>query len=72
MQPYNVFFKRVLHVSAFRIHELCELLGVSEDVKERVWEIMKICLSTEPHKLMPNRHLDQIIMCTIYGVCKSV
>jgi retinoblastoma-like protein 1 len=30
---------------------------------------MKIQLSTEPQFLI-NRHLDQLVMCTIYGVCK--
>ncbi len=30
---------------------------------------MKILLSTEP-QLMVNRHLDQLVMCTIYYVCK--
>lgn len=48
MQPYNMFFKRVLHLSAQRIYELCELLGVKEEVKEKIWGIMKIQLSTEP------------------------
>lgn len=31
---------------------------------------MKICLSAEP-QLLTDRHLDQLIMCTIYGVCKA-
>lgn len=30
---------------------------------------MKILLSAETH-LMINRHLDQLVMCTIYYVCK--
>mmetsp|Transcript_559 Transcript_559/g.607 ORF Transcript_559/g.607 Transcript_559/m.607 type:complete len:107 (-) Transcript_559:896-1216(-) len=57
MQPYNLFFKRVLHLSAYRISELCEMLGIREDYKEKVWEVMKGALSTETHLLM-NRHLD--------------
>jgi hypothetical protein len=42
MQPYNMFFKRVLHLTAQRIYELCEHLGVKEDVKEKIWVIMKV------------------------------
>ena len=42
MQSYNMFFKRVLHLSALRINEMCEMLNISEDVKERIWTIMKI------------------------------
>ena len=30
---------------------------------------MKSLLSRETH-LLTNRHLDQLVMCTIYGVCK--
>ncbi len=57
MQPYNMFFKRVLHLAAYRIYELCEMLGIKEEVKEKIWAVMKITLSTEPH-LLTNRHLD--------------
>lgn len=70
MQPFNMFFKRVLHLTAQRIYEMCELLGIKEEVKERIWSIMKMQLSTEPH-ILTNRHLDQLIMCSIYGVCKA-
>ena len=48
MQPYNMFFKRVLHLAAQRIHELTEALKAPEDVRERIWAVMKIQLSTEP------------------------
>lgn len=57
MQPFNMFFKRVLHLSAQRIFELGEALNISEDVKEKIWAIMKVMLSTEP-QLLTNRHLD--------------
>jgi Retinoblastoma-associated protein B domain len=43
-----MFFKRVLHLAAQRIFELTELLGIKEDIKERVWSVMKLQLSTEP------------------------
>jgi len=42
MQPYNMFFKRVLHLAAQRINELCELLNIKEDIQECIWTIMKI------------------------------
>ena len=57
MQPFNMFFKRVLHLAAQRVFELTESLGISEDIKEKVWTIMKAQLSTEP-QLLTNRHLD--------------
>ncbi len=35
----------------------------------QVWQAIAYIL-TEKTNLMINRHLDQIIMCTIYGVCR--
>jgi retinoblastoma-associated protein len=69
MQPYNNFFKRVLHLSAQKITDISRQLNANEDIIERIWLIMKIQLSTEP-QLLIDRHLDQLVMCTIYGVCK--
>jgi len=69
MQPYNMFFRRVLHLSAQRVFELSELLGLNDSIKEQIWTVMKCLLSMETH-LLVNRHLDQMIMCSIYGVSK--
>ena len=32
MQPYNMFFKRVLHMAAHRTYELTDKLNVNEDI----------------------------------------
>lgn len=42
MQPFNMFFKRILHLTAQRVYELCEMLGINEETKERIWTIMKL------------------------------
>lgn len=57
MQPFNMFFKRVLHLTASRIFELSDALELAEDLKEKIWTIMKVLLSAEPH-MLTNRHLD--------------
>ena len=69
MQPFYMFFKRVLHLAAQKILDLTQVLAITDDVKEKIWTITKSLLSIETH-LLTNRHLDQLIMCTIYGVCK--
>ena len=69
MQPFNMFFKRLLQLTAERVQEMCQSLALNEDVIESVWIIMKSQLSAEP-QLLVNRMLDQMIMCAIYGVCK--
>jgi len=69
MQPVNMFFKRVITVTAEKVQDLCEHLKLEPSVVEKVWTVMKMQLSSEP-QLLVNRQLDQMIMCAIYGVCK--
>lgn len=42
MQPYNMFFKRVLHLSAQRIDDLGQAMQLTSDLIEKIWAIMKI------------------------------
>jgi len=37
-------------------------------IMEQFWAIMKYCLSYE--ELLVERHLDQLVLCTMYSVCK--
>ena len=69
MKTYNVFFNRVLHLAAQTISELCKYLGVDEAVSEMIWATTKVLLAQESD-LLVGRHLDQIVICTIYGVCR--
>ena len=64
------FFKRVLELTASHIFELANELNINdESIKEKIWETMKYCLSSESQLLM-GRHIDQLILCSIYAVCK--
>ena len=67
---HDLFFKRVLTLTAHKIMELCDRLGLQEINKEHIWTSMKHVLS-EKTEMLTNRHLDQLILCTIYGVCKT-
>jgi len=69
LKSYDMFFRRVLSQAAHRILELSEHLGLSDIVREEIWSAMKHALS-EQTELMINRHLDQVILCTVYSVCK--
>ena len=69
MKPYHLFFKRVLNVTAVSVFNLCRYLLIEEGVIEKIWSVMKVCLGKETDLLI-GRHLDQLIMCTIYGVCR--
>ena len=56
-------------MAAQTVFDMCQTLCVNEEVSELIWSIVKVTLSQET-SLLIGRHLDQIIMCAIYGVCK--
>ena len=67
---FGQFFKRVLAYSANRITELCSKVSLNETLQEEIWSTFKYFLSEKTECLI-SRHLDHIILCTIYGVCKN-
>jgi retinoblastoma-associated protein len=65
----RVFSRKLLSESALRISELCGELP--ESVSEEIWSSVKTVLS-EHTELLRNRHLDQVLLCTIYGASKAL
>jgi hypothetical protein len=45
LRPYNVFFKRVLNIAAESLHEMSNKIGLTEEVSELIWCIVKALLS---------------------------
>lgn len=66
---YDLFFKKVLSYVAHKITEIGDWIGISDAVKEEIWCAAKYLLS-EKTELFISRHIDQLIICTIFGVCK--
>jgi retinoblastoma-associated protein len=64
------FLKKVEYVAATRVHDMCTRLLLRTPLVVQVWECLKAVIQTPDRHLLTGRHLDQIIMCTIYGVCK--
>ncbi|XP_035822617.1 retinoblastoma-related protein 3 isoform X3 [Zea mays] len=64
-----VFFSKISKLAAIRIRSLCERLQLSQQVLERVYSLVQQILSQQTG-LFFNRHIDQIILCSIYGVAK--
>ena len=56
-------------MAAISVSDLCDHIGISENVRELIWSVTKVLLSQETDLLI-GRHLDQLIMCSIYGVCR--
>ncbi|XP_020587737.1 retinoblastoma-related protein isoform X2 [Phalaenopsis equestris] len=65
----NVFFSKIIKLSAIRIRSLCERLQLSQEAQERVYYLIQQILSQKT-SLFFNRHIDQIILCSFYGVAK--
>ena len=66
--PLEIFFKKMLALASDRLQELLSLLDM-DAITEAVWACVKHSV-WEKWNLMVDRHLDQIIMCCVYGVAK--
>ena len=68
--PLGLFFRKVYYLAWIRLKDLCDRLKIGEDdLLRKIWTCFEYALRNNIH-LMKDRHLDQIIMCTIYSMCK--
>ena len=65
----GLFFRKVYHISHLRLETLCHALEISEEGKRKIWTTFEHALREETD-LMKDRHLDQILMCSLYIVCR--
>tara|TARA_X000000368_G_scaffold415662_1_gene407870 strand:- start:79 stop:1920 length:1842 start_codon:yes stop_codon:yes gene_type:complete len=65
----DVFFAKVLRLAALRLADICARLHVSQEVTRHAFQICEFVVF-EKTSLLYNRHLDQIILASIYGACK--
>lgn len=69
-QPVDQFYNRVLIYTATQMYHLCSgLPSIKEDLVEYIWAVLKYIL-TQKLDLLRQRHIDQMIFCTIYCVSK--
>ena len=64
-----IFFRKVYHVAHLRLDFLCHTLEIAEDVKRKIWTTFEYTIRQQTD-LMKDRHLDQLLMCSLYIVCK--
>jgi retinoblastoma-like protein 1 len=60
---------QVMKLAAVRIRNLCDRLQQSQQVVEHVFRALQHALNHETI-LFFNRHIDQVILCCLYGICK--
>ncbi|KAK2514279.1 Rb1 [Columba guinea] len=66
----SLFYKKVYLLAYLRLHTLFfRLLSDHPDLELLIWTLFQHTLQNE-YELMRDRHLDQIMMCCMYGICK--
>lgn len=65
-----LFFRKFYMLGFVRMQNLCNSLAIVEtDLKKKIWTIFEYSIKDRT-ELMKDRHLDQILMCAIYVICK--
>ncbi|KAK9815768.1 hypothetical protein WJX72_009183 [[Myrmecia] bisecta] len=67
------FLRKVLKLSEMRLRDLCGRINFApleaDDILTQVYTIVEHVVY-EHTSLLYNRHLDQVLLCAMYGVCK--
>lgn len=66
-----LFFRKFYNLASVRMQDLCNSLDIMDTDKRKIWTIFEYSIK-ERTELMKDRHLDQILMCAIYVICKLV
>ncbi|KAJ7385043.1 Retinoblastoma-like protein 1 [Desmophyllum pertusum] len=64
-----LFFRKLYHLSSVRLRDMCSKLDVKEDLRVKMWTCFEHTLMNMT-ELMKDRHIDQILMCSIYVMGK--
>ena len=64
-----LFFRKVYHLAHLSLDNLCASLNLDTDMKRRIWTCLEWVI-VHHLDIMKDRHLDQVIMCVLYVVCK--
>ncbi|XP_060849204.1 retinoblastoma-like protein 1 [Rhopalosiphum padi] len=68
----GLFFRKFYNLASVRMQDLCYQLSINdEDLMRKIWTCFEHVI-IEHTDMMRDRHLDQILMCTIYIICRVV
>lgn len=67
----RLFFRKYYQLAHLRLKDLCKNLQFTNncDLLRKIWTLFEFAV-TEHTALMKDRHLDQILMCCVYVLCK--
>lgn len=59
------------HLGSVRMQELCHHLDLNDsELKRKIWTCFQHSI-TSHIDLMRDRHIDQLLMCAVYVICKA-
>ncbi|XP_023954413.2 retinoblastoma-like protein 1 [Bicyclus anynana] len=65
-----LFFRKFYGLAVVRMNDLCSRLGlVDDELKRKIWTCLEYSVMHQT-QLMRDRHLDQILMCAVYVICR--
>ncbi|CAH2217155.1 jg23960, partial [Pararge aegeria aegeria] len=65
-----LFFRKFYSLAVVRMNDLCTRLGlIDEELKRKIWTCLEYSVMHQT-QLMRDRHLDQILMCAVYVICR--
>uniref|UniRef100_A0A671WHL7 Retinoblastoma-like protein 1 n=1 Tax=Sparus aurata TaxID=8175 RepID=A0A671WHL7_SPAAU len=66
-----LFFRKVYHLASVRLRDLCVKLDIPSELRGKIWTCFEHTLvhSTD---LMKGRHLDQLLLCSVYIISKQL
>uniref|UniRef100_A0A3B3DPY9 Retinoblastoma-like 1 (p107) n=1 Tax=Oryzias melastigma TaxID=30732 RepID=A0A3B3DPY9_ORYME len=64
-----LFFRKVYHLASVRLRDLCMKLDISSELRGKIWTCFEHSL-VHCTDLMKDRHLDQLLLCSIYIISK--
>uniref|UniRef100_A0A8C4Q783 Retinoblastoma-associated protein B-box domain-containing protein n=1 Tax=Eptatretus burgeri TaxID=7764 RepID=A0A8C4Q783_EPTBU len=68
----HLFQRKVTRLAYFRLKQLCcevQLYAHHPELERTIWTLLEHTIVKE-FTLLKDRHLDQMILCSMYGVCK--
>nr|XP_022289126.1 retinoblastoma-associated protein-like isoform X1 [Crassostrea virginica] len=68
-QSLAIFLNKVCRLGYLRLEQLFSLLVIPKDLQQRIWTCFEYCI-TKKTALLTGRHLDQIMLCSVYAICK--
>lgn len=67
--PPSPLCLQVYHLASVRLRDLCWKLDISSDLRGKIWTCFEHTL-IQCTELMKGRHLDQLLLCSVYIMSK--